>query len=133
MKKILILFLACVSFVSAQENNEAAIVVQKQLEAYNARDIDAFLATFSDDIVFFNFPKEETFKGITQLREVFGNLFKNSPDLYCYIKDVIATDDMVIVHEKVRFRKNQVMQDYIAMYKVSNGKITELYFLDRPQ
>jgi len=119
-------------FASAQELNEAAVVVQKQIAAYNAGNLDDFLATYSDDIVFYEPSMEMSIQGKAHLKEVFGNLFKNYPDLFCFIGQRIVSGNTVIDHEKVRFQKGQPAQEFIVMSKVTNGKIAEVYFLKRP-
>jgi len=135
MKKLITLL--CVTFAVtttiAQERNEADILVQKQIDAYNAKNLDTFLDTFSKDVVFYNFPKEVNFQGIAQVRETFGNLFKNNPDLYCTIEDRIVSGNTVIYHEKVQFKKGQPVLSFVVMYTVTNNKIAEVYFLKRPQ
>ncbi|WP_298520636.1 nuclear transport factor 2 family protein [uncultured Kordia sp.] len=135
MKKLLILVFAAISLTTytVQAQNDAGILVQKQINAYNAKDIDAFAATFSDDVIFYNFPEEVFLKGKKQLREIFGDLFRKSPDLYCEIENKIATGNTVILQENVRFQKGQAFLEFIVMYKVENDKIKEVYFLKRPQ
>lgn len=135
MKKLLILVLLFTSFSSvvAQEKNKADVLVQKQIDAYNAKNIDAFVATFSDDVIFYNFPKEVNFQGIDQVRKTFGNLFKNNPDLHCTIEDRIVSGNTVIYHEKVKFQKGQSFLSFVVMYKVTNNKIAEVYFLKKPE
>ncbi|MFK7749900.1 MAG: nuclear transport factor 2 family protein [Kordia sp.] len=133
MKKRIVLLLLFVSFfsVTAQKGNAADVLVQKQIDAYNAKNIDTFAATFSDDVIFYNFPKEVNFKGIAKVREVFSTLFKNNPDLYCTIEDRIVVENTVVYHEKVQFKKNTPIVSFVVMYKVLNNKITEVYFLER--
>ncbi|EDP97650.1 nuclear transport factor 2 family protein [Kordia algicida OT-1] len=133
MKKLIILLFLTVSVATAQQQNEAAKVIQKQVEAYNARDIDAFLANYSDDFIFYDFNKEVRFKGIEQMREVFGNLFQNNPDLQCTIANRIASGNTVVDHEKVRFKKGTPIREFVIMYIVEDEKIKEAYFLKRPQ
>lgn len=133
MKKLIILLLLTVSVATAQQQNDAAKVIQKQVEAYNARNIDAFLANYSDDFVFYDFDKKVRFKGIEQMREVFGNLFKNNPDLHCTIANRIASGNTVVDHEKVRFKKGAPIREFIIMYIVENGRIKEAHFLKRPE
>jgi putative hydrolase of HD superfamily len=38
-------------------NHEIALPVQKQLEAYNDRDIDAFMIWWADDCQYYAFPE----------------------------------------------------------------------------
>jgi hypothetical protein len=133
MKKLIFLICAIVAMESvvAQEFNEAAVVVQKQLEAYNARNLEAFLATYSDDIIVYNEKNEVQAKGIAQLRESYGNMFKNLPDLYCYIENRIVSENTVIDHEKVCFQKGQPLVEVVAMYTVKDGKIATVHFVKK--
>ncbi|MCH2194016.1 nuclear transport factor 2 family protein [Kordia sp.] len=135
MRKIIILLLILTPFlgIQAQKQNKAEIIVQKQIVAYNAKDIDAFAATFTDNVTFYNFPKQEFLKGKKQLRELFGDLFRKNPDLYCEIESKIVTGNIVIFQENVQFQKEQPFLEYIVMYKVENDKIKEVNFLKRPQ
>lgn len=133
MKKRIILAVTIIISMTAvaQDFNKAALVVQEQLTAYNARNLDTFLSTYSDDIVIYEASREVTIKGKKQLKELFGNLFKNNPNLYCYIENRIVSGNIIIDHEKVQFRKGQPIMEFIVMYKVKNGKIAEVTFLKR--
>ncbi|MEM6718052.1 MAG: nuclear transport factor 2 family protein [Bacteroidota bacterium] len=134
MKKLIIIVLTIVSCmtVTAQEQNEAALVVEAQITAYNAGNLEAFAATYSDDVVFYEPSMQKSIQGKAQLKELFGNLFKNNPDLHCFIDQRIVSGDTVIDHEKVQIRKGQPLLEFVAMYKVKEGKIAEVYFLKRP-
>jgi hypothetical protein len=43
------------------------ILIQQQLEAYNARDLEGFVATYSEDVELFNFPNSLISKGKDEL------------------------------------------------------------------
>ena len=43
-------------------------IVQKQLDAYNERDIDAFMATYTNNITLINFPNNELLQGQQKMR-----------------------------------------------------------------
>ncbi len=131
MKKLIVLLLLSVSFATAQEKSEAETIVQKQVESYNARDLDSFLTSFSEDVIFYNSQREINFQGKEQVREKFGNLFKNYPDLHCHIENRIVSGNTVIDHEKVTFSKDDPNREFIIMYKISEGKITEVHSLKR--
>ena len=75
MKNIVYIFLFCVSFVNAQEKISAEAVVQKQVEAYNAQNLEAFLENFSDDIEIYDFPNKLIRKGKENYRKAFANFF----------------------------------------------------------
>ncbi len=58
--------------------------VQKQLEAYNALDVESFVACYADDAVLFK-NGSELMAGKAILRERYGKLFTANPDLRCVV------------------------------------------------
>lgn len=104
-----------------------AAVVQRQLNAYNARHIDAFLDTYSDDIEIYNFPSELLMKGKEQMRERYSTIFSTVPNLYCDLANRIVKGNIVIDHEKVRVGDRRL--EAIAVYEVVNGKIKKVTFI----
>ncbi len=71
-----ILFVLALAVWPVKAASPPEAVVQAQVEAYNARNIDAFLATYSDDAQLFEFPDKLIAKGSTQLRERYEARFK---------------------------------------------------------
>ncbi|MFL1897300.1 amidohydrolase family protein [Aquimarina sp. 2-A2] len=102
-------------------------IVQRQVNAYNARNIEAFMATYSDDIKIFNFPEEISINGKDELRQRFSQLFEKVPNLYCEIKNRIVLGNKVVDREHVRF--NERYSDVIAIYELTNNKISKVTFL----
>jgi hypothetical protein len=110
-----------------QETADAESVVQEQLDAYNARDIDAFADTYSDDITLHNFPNQVTGKGKTAMKERYDTFFKNTPNLHCKIKNRMVIGNKVIDEEQVTV--NDSVVHAVAIYEVENGKIVKVTFL----
>jgi hypothetical protein len=102
------------------------MLIQRQLNAYNARNIDAFLATYSDNIKLYNFPDSLIGKDKEKIREVYANMFKNVTSLHCEIVDRIKLGNTVIDHERVKF--NDKIINAIAIYEVKDGKIVRVTF-----
>ncbi|WP_271783985.1 amidohydrolase family protein [Aquimarina algiphila] len=102
-------------------------VVQRQVNAYNARNIDAFMDTYADDIKIYNFPDEISMEGKEKMRERFKDMFEKVPNLYCNIKNRIVLGNKVIDREYVRF--GEKYSSVIAIYEVTNGKISKVTFL----
>ena len=75
-------------------------VVQRQLEAYNARDVDAWLATYADDAQQFEHPAALFAGGSAQLRERITVRFRE-PNLHARLIQRIVLGQMVIDHEEV--------------------------------
>ena len=54
--------------------------VKAQLDAYNARDIEAFLRPYHPDIVLARLPGDEPFaRGHEEMRAIYGPKFASSP------------------------------------------------------
>lgn len=102
-------------------------IVQKQLDAYNARDINGFMDTYSNDIELFNFPAELRTTGIAAMRKGYGDYFDSSPDLHAEIKNRIVIGNMVIDEEEVTANGNTFKA--VAIYEVENGKISRVTFV----
>ena len=107
--------------------------VQRQLEAYNARDLEGFAETYSDDIRIFRMPSTEpAIVGKEKLREVYRARF-SSPGLHAEIVNRIVIGNKVIDHERVvGIEKNPV--EAVAVYEVVDGLIRVVWFFyaDKP-
>ncbi|WP_106793188.1 amidohydrolase family protein [Aquimarina sp. Aq78] len=102
-------------------------VVQRQVNAYNARDIDAFMDTYSEDIKIYNFPEEISIDGKEKMRESFKAMFERVPNLYCEIKNRIVLGNKVVDREYVRF--GEKYSSVIAIYEIIDCKISKVTFL----
>ena len=105
----------------------AWFIVQKQLDAYNARDLDGFLATYSEDIELYDYPNELFMQGKEQMRKRYAAFFEKTPDLHCEIKKRIVIGNKVIDEEHIM--ANGAKFSTVAIYEVENGKIAKVTFL----
>ena len=103
-------------------------LAQQQLNGYNARDIDAFLEPYSEDVKIFSFPDQLIYDGKETMRKQYGSMFENTPDLHCELKNRIVQGNTVIDHERVTGFKNGPL-NAVAIYKIKEGKIVEVYFV----
>ena len=104
-------------------------VVQKQLEAYNAHNLDAFAATYADDVELTELPADVFVRGIAQLRERYAKPFAD-PTLHAEIVNRIVVGNTIVDHERVRrtFPEGPGTMEALAIYVVENGKITRVWF-----
>lgn len=131
MKRFLLsltLSLAVTSLV-AQTGDAAARLAQQQLDGYNNRDIDAFLAPYSDTVKIYNHPNQLQFQGKDQMRARYSGMFQSTPDLHCTLVNRMVLGNVVIDQESVIFNKNSPPARVMAMYKMAGGKIVEVYFI----
>jgi len=104
-------------------------VVQQQLDAYNARDIDAFMAFWAEDAQYYEHPDTLLASGKAAIRERHIARFKE-PSLYGERVKRMALGSMVIDQEVVtrNFPQGRGKMDVIAIYEVEQGKILKAWF-----
>jgi hypothetical protein len=108
-------------------DKDPEIIVQKQLDAYNARDIEGFLATYASDIKLYNFPNTLRTDGVAAMRKGYGSYFESTPDLHAEIKNRIVIGNTVIDEEEVTANGNKF--NAVAIYEIENGKISKVTFV----
>ena len=110
--------------------NPVEKIVQKQLDSYNARDLQPYLDCFAEKVQVFSFPSGEmSYSGKAKLREIYADIFENSPNLHCELLNRIVFDNKVIDHEKVTGRKGVEVTEIVAIYEVENGLIAKANFM----
>jgi hypothetical protein len=109
--------------------SDAEAVVARQLDAYNARDIDAFMAAWRDDAEYFEHPDKLLARGAVEIRARHEIRFKE-PDLYGKLIARISVGDLVVDREVVtrNFPEGRGTVDVIAIYQIADGKIARAWF-----
>jgi hypothetical protein len=104
-------------------------VVQQQLDAYNAKDIAAFMAVFSDDVVLYSLGKTEPIaSGKPAVEALYKNLFEQSPTLFSTVVNRIVLGEKVIDYEHITGRNgSEEILELVMVYVVREGKIVEAY------
>lgn len=105
-------------------------VVQRQLDAYNARDVEAFMATYAEDAQQFEHPATLLISGSAQLRERITLRF-SEPNLHAKLLNRMVMGQTVIDHELVTrtFPEGTGTLELIAIYEVRDGKIATARFI----
>jgi imidazolonepropionase-like amidohydrolase len=113
---------------SLQKNTPEALV-QRQLNAYNGHDIDAFLEPYSDSVEIYMFPEKLIGKGKEGMRADYGGFFKQAPQLHCKLVNRMVQGNTVIDQEYVTGVPGVTAIEAIAIYKIENDKIAKVYFI----
>ena len=134
MKKIFliaVLFLGFSAFAQDKSTieQEATALAQEQLDAYNKRDIEAFLKPYSENVKVYTFPDQLLYEGKAKMREEYSSKFNRLPDLHCQLVNRIVLNNKVIDHEEVVVMKSQPKIYAIAVYTITDGKISEVRFM----
>lgn len=117
--------------VKAQDNIEviAEKLAQEQLEAYNNRDIEAFIIPYAEDVKVYNFPDQLMYQGRDEMYGLYGRMFSRTPDLHCKLVKRMVMGNTVIDQEEVTINKSEPPVKAVAIYKIKDGKIAEVYFI----
>jgi hypothetical protein len=109
--------------------NDSEFPVQKQLEAYNSRNIDAFMEWWADDCQYYEFPSRLLASGATEIRERHVTRFKER-NLFGTLIKRIAVANVVVDQETVTrtFPEGPGEVDVLAIYQVEQGKIAKAWF-----
>jgi hypothetical protein len=105
-------------------HHEPAVVVQRQLDAYNARDIEALLATYAPDAAQFQLGGALLARGHAQMRLRMVERF-TEPDLHAHLVQRMVAGNIVIDHEIVtrNFPEGRGTLVLIAIYEIKSGLI----------
>ena len=103
--------------------------VQRQLDAYNAKDIDAFMACWANDCEYYEFPSRLLARGHVAVRARHVERFEE-PNLHGTLVNRIAVANVVIDQEIVSrtYPDGPGEVDVVAIYEVTDGKIAKAWF-----
>lgn len=114
--------------------SDPAVIVQRQLDAFNARDLDAFVATYADDGALFEHPDKLLARGSAALRERFAVRF-SEPNLHATLLHRIVANDIVVDHERIArtFPEGPGTIEATMVYEVKAGRISRSWMIVGPK
>ncbi len=115
--------------MSKEVESQSEHPIKMQLDAYNARDIEAFMPWWADDCEYYAFPSTLLASSAAEIRERHIERFRE-PDLHGKLLTRIVLGNMVIDHETVtrNFPDGKGELDVICIYEVAHGKIAKAWF-----
>ena len=107
----------------------SAKVVQAQLDAYNARDLEGWLETYSEDAEQFMLHAGSLAKGRSAIRKRMEMRFQD-PALHAELLHRTCVENVVVDHEVVTrtFPDGLARVEMICVYEVHAGKIVNATF-----
>ena len=104
-------------------------VIQRQLDAYNAHDLEAWLATYAPDAVQYQHPAQVLAQGHSQMRARMVERFAE-PDLHARLIHRMVMGQVVVDHEEItrNFPEGRGRVQMICVYEVRDGRIQAASF-----
>jgi putative hydrolase of HD superfamily len=104
-------------------------VIQRQLAAYNAKDIDALLATYAIDAEQYTLHGERLAKGHEDMRSRFRTRFAE-PNLHARLLSRTVMGDIVVDLELItrNFPEGLGTVEMLCVYEVKDGLIHKVSF-----
>ena len=104
-------------------------VVNRQLEVYNAHDIDGYCALFADDATISDLVTGQMIcNGMDEIRSVYEKRFADNPQLHCIVHQRMEGPTHAIDKETV-FGLPSGPLHIMAIYEVRDGLIQSLRFI----
>lgn len=115
-------------------SDNPSALVQRQLDAYNARDVDAWLDTYAVDAEQFTLHGERLAKGHDEMRARIGPRFAE-PDLHAELVRRVAVANVVVDVEVVtrNFPEGIGTIEMLCVYEVIDGRIAKASFALGPK
>ena len=106
----------------------SADLVQRQLDAYNAQDIEAFMAFYTEDAELAGLNGAVNQAGHNAIRARHLDLFAEFPENRADVVNQIDLGSIVMVHERVERAPGGDNFEVAAIYTLRDGKIARVDF-----
>lgn len=111
------------------ENFDPEGFAQRQLDAYNARDLERFVAEYTEDVVVYRLPgAEPVLVGKQSFAEHYRKNRFSLPGLHAEVVNRMVIGNKVIDHERVQGVGPEPME-VAAIYEVTPHGISKVWFL----
>lgn len=117
----------------APSDTPEARVVQAQVDAFNRRDVDAFMATYAPDAIHWAFPADTTFAGAARIRAHYTELFSD-PDasrLHATVRSRTVQGRFVVDEEYIVGLPADDPHVSVIIYEVVGGRIRNAWFVEK--
>jgi hypothetical protein len=104
-------------------------VVQRQLDAYNAKDLEAWLSTYAADAEQYELHGPRLARGHNEMRTRMQQRF-SEPDLHAELLSRVVMGNVVVDHERItrNFPEGKGTIEMLCVYEVANNVIQRASF-----
>ena len=114
--------------VDAGTNASIEGPVQRQLDAYNARDLARFVAEYADDVRVWRIPSAEpALSGKAAFSAYYAQHRFGNSALHAQVVARMIAGNKVVDHERIRGLGPEIVEA-LAVYEVTDGLIRNVWF-----
>ncbi|MEZ0332538.1 MAG: nuclear transport factor 2 family protein [Gemmatimonadales bacterium] len=110
----------------------AAATVDRQLAAYNAQDLEGFLATYADSVAVQNLGDTVAVEGKQALRQSTKEWFARAPEAKSQSVGRMVMGPFVVDHERLTGAPEGSPVDVIGIFEVRDSLIRRVWFVPPP-
>jgi hypothetical protein len=103
-------------------------LMQGQMSAYNAQDLDAYAAFFKDDVVVGDYNGQVAQRSYAELRARYEKTFAQFPENKAELLSRMIVGNTVVEHERVVRAPGGETFDVICIYTLADGRIARVDF-----
>lgn len=107
---------------------QTALLAQRQLDAYNAGNIQDFADCYAPDVQVHDLGGALRFTGRDALAETYGPVFQAHPDLHATLVGRLVVGETAVDQERVTGLRDDEVVHALAIYRVQNSLITHVWF-----
>lgn len=106
----------------------AETLAQRQLDAYNAHDLEAFLDCYAEDVVVRDLVSGEVrMRGRSAMRRAYGPMFAKGT-IHAELVGRLVVGDVAVDQERVTGHRSGRVVHALAHYAVRDGRIQQVWF-----
>ena len=108
-------------------------IVARQVQAYNQRDLEAFVACYTSDALVETEVDgdSQVIRGHDAIRSLYGQCFEASPELYCEVKSQLQVGSYMVYEEYItgiNLEGFPATLHGVVVYRVEAEKISYCHF-----
>jgi hypothetical protein len=106
-------------------------VVQRQLDTFNAHELEPFLACFTEDVVIHDLLDGSVIlAGIAGFRARYERVFRQRPNVRADLAGRIVIESIVVDRERLTDGDDHPAEDALAIYEVVGDQVRRMWFIE---
>ena len=113
--------------VELRVSTPAEMIVDEQIDAYNAHDVERFLRCYTDQPTMHRLGGEQLLGSREEFRERYAHLFAAHPGIRATIVKRVACGGVVVDLEQLEGLTNETRAPLVVIYEIAGGLISRVW------